>query len=115
MALPIVIVLAVMAIWLGIDFYRQRKKKGEKVSISLKAINTQKNMLQGWLMEMKTAPENPARELYRQLLADLDRQVDLIKRYDAGDDSVKQDINELEGAIQVKSLVARAARRKGEG
>ena len=44
MALPIVIGLAVIAIWLGIHFYRQGKK-GEKVSISLKAINTQKNML----------------------------------------------------------------------
>ena len=114
MALPIVIVLAVIAIWLGIHFYRQGKK-GKQVSISLKAINTQKNMLQGWLMEMKTEPENPARELYRQLLADLDRQVDLIKRYDAGDSSVEQEIDKLQGSIQVKSLVARAARREGEG
>ena len=114
MALPIVIVLAVIAIRLGIHFYRQRKKKGEQVSISLKAINTQKNMLQGWLMEMKTAPENPARELYHQLLADLDRQVDLIKRYDAGDSSLEQEIDKLQGAIQVKSLLARAARKQGE-
>ena len=58
---------------------------------------------------------SPARELVRQITVDLDRRLDLIKRYDAGDSSVRQEIDELQGAIQVKCLVARAARGEGKG
>ena len=104
--------LSVIAIWLGIHFYRRHGKQSENVSISLEAINTHTNVLQRMLM--KTEPENPARELYRQLVADLDRQCKLIKRHAAGDRSVKQEIDKLQGAIKVKSLVARAARRESK-
>ena len=57
---------------------------------------------------------NPVAELERQLLVDMDRHNELLKRYAAGDGSVKQDLHELRGAIQVKCLVARAARRETE-
>ncbi len=63
---------------------------------------------------MRSYKPDPAVELYRQLVVDLNRQWELIKRLAAGDHSVKQEINELEGAIQVGYLVARAARRISE-
>ena len=63
---------------------------------------------------MRPYKPDPVVELYRQLVIDLNRQWELIKRLATGDHSVKQEINELEGAIQVKSLVARAARKQEE-
>ena len=40
--------------------------------------------------------------LRRQLLGDLDRLHDLILRYAAGNRAVKQERDQLEGAVQVK-------------
>ena len=62
---------------------------------------------------MRSYKPDPARELDRQLVEDLDLHNELIKRYAGGDWCVQQEIDELQAAILVKSLVARGARRVG--
>ena len=63
---------------------------------------------------MKAKSTDPELELYRQIIADLDRQWELIEAYAAGDRSVRQEIKELQGAIKIKGLVARGARKQEE-
>jgi len=47
--------------------------------------------------------------LCQQLLRDLDRQHDLILRYAAGDRSVKPSLDQLDGAIQIKTALLGSA------
>ena len=47
--------------------------------------------------------------LRRQLLRDLDRQHDLILQYAAGDRSMRPALDQLEGAIQIKTAFLRSA------
>ena len=53
---------------------------------------------------------DPEEALRKQLCNDLDRLHNLILRYAAGDSSVGRERDRLEGAVQVKFALLRAAR-----
>ena len=52
----------------------------------------------------------PHEALRQQLFGDLHRLHDLIRRYAKGDSAVKAERDQLEGAVQVKLVLWRAAR-----
>ena len=53
---------------------------------------------------------SPQDQLRRQIIADLERLHRLIVRYARGDYSVKQERDQMEGAVQVKMAVWHAVR-----